>query len=211
MKRNDQIRWFEIVAAFATGSGKFLFMDYLQWKLPFIISVIAFWTFYLLYRKKVEKGILKNWGFRMDNFKKSISIILPFALISIGSFFILGYLNESINLKWYLIILVIFYPIWGVFQHFLTIALVSGNLIEIEKINIPKVIAIVISSSLFAFIHYPDKFLMGGTFLLALFYNYIYLKERNLYALGVCHGVLGTLFYYTLVNRDPFLEVFGKL
>jgi uncharacterized protein len=52
---------------------------------------------------------------------------------------------------------------------------------------------------------------MLGTFILALLYGYIYLRSRNLYVLGLFHGWLGALFFYTVVGRDPFAEVFGKL
>lgn len=210
MKRSDKIRWIEIAAAFATGFGKFFFMDYLNWKLPFIVSVIFAWSFYIYYRHKKEKGILEHWGFRRDNFLNVMKTILPFALVSISLFFIIAQVQGTLNLKWYILILFLLYPIWGTFQHFLTIALVSGNLIEIENISIPKGIAALLSSILFAIIHFPDKTLMAGTFLLALLYNYIYFKERNLCALGIFHGLLGALFYYTIVDRDPFLEVFGN-
>jgi membrane protease YdiL (CAAX protease family) len=49
-----------------------------------------------------------------------------------------------------------------------------------------------------------------GNFILALFYGYVYLKVRNIWVLGLFHGWLGALFFYTVVNRDPFIEVFGK-
>ena len=51
---------------------------------------------------------------------------------------------------------------------------------------------------------------MIGTFVLALLYSAVYLRERNLYALGLFHGWLGALFYYTVVGRDPFMEVFRQ-
>ena len=52
---------------------------------------------------------------------------------------------------------------------------------------------------------------MMGTFILALLYTIVYLRERNLFALGLFHGWLGALFYYTVVGRDPFMEVFGQI
>jgi uncharacterized protein len=64
---------------------------------------------------------------------------------------------------------------------------------------------------MFGFMHYPDRWLMAGTFVLALLYCLIYLRERNLFALGLFHGWLGAVFYYTVVGRDPFMEIFGKL
>ena len=37
----DDHRAREIAAVLATGAGKFVFMDWLQWKLPFIIAAIV--------------------------------------------------------------------------------------------------------------------------------------------------------------------------
>jgi hypothetical protein len=59
-------------------------------------------------------------------------------------------------------------------------------------------------------LHYPSIWLVIGTSILALFYGYIFLKGRNVYVLGIFHGWLGGLFYYTVVRRDPFAEVFGR-
>jgi uncharacterized protein len=44
-----------------------------------------------------------------------------------------------------------------------------------------------------------------------VFYHAIQLKERNIYVLGLFHGWLGGFFYYMVLGRDPFLEVFGKV
>ena len=76
---------------------------------------------------------------------------------------------------------------------------------------LPRAIIILLAALLFSLVHYPFTWLMIGTFGLALLYGWIYLKERNLYVLGLFHGWLGGLFYYTVVDRDPFLEMFGKL
>lgn len=210
MKRKDSQRVFEISMAALTGIGKFIFMDWLDLKLPFIIGVIIFWSLYIFSRSKNEKGILKHWGFRTDNFNSVLKLILPYAIFSIALFFLIGYFQGSLNLKWYILILCILYPIWGVFQHYLTMSLVAGNLSECKSGKLHKSIPIFCSSLLFGLIHYPDKWLMIGTFILALFYAFIFLKNRNLYVLGIFHGILGALFYYTVVNRDPFLEVFGS-
>jgi hypothetical protein len=52
---------------------------------------------------------------------------------------------------------------------------------------------------------------MIATFFLAAVYGWVYWKERNLYVLGLFHGWLGGIFYYTVLGRDPFVEVFGNL
>lgn len=207
---SDKVRLLEIGGVVLTGLGKFIFMDYLNWRLPFVIAAILAWLYYVIYRYKKDKHVLKDWGFRRDNFKPVLKLMLPFALISIASFFIIGYLQGTINLTWHIIPLLITYPIWGSVQQFLTIGLLVGNLKDFKKTKFNKGFIIFITAIFFSVVHYPSIWLMIGTFILALFYGYIYLKAKNIYVLGLFHGWLGALFYYTVVNQDPFADIFMK-
>nr|WP_321225235.1 CPBP family intramembrane glutamic endopeptidase [uncultured Psychroserpens sp.] len=207
---SDKVRLLEIFAVALTGVGKFVFMDYLNWRLPFVIIAILSWSLYVRYRYKKDNQILKDWGFRHDNFTSVLKLVLPFAIISIVSFLVIGYVQDTLNPTWHIIPLLITYPIWGTVQQFLTIGLVAGNLSTLKTIKLKKEIVILITATLFSLVHYPSIWLLIGTFILALFYGYIYLKSKNLYVLGLFHGWLGALFYYTVVNQDPFADVFLK-
>ncbi|MBL7841826.1 MAG: CPBP family intramembrane metalloprotease [Cyclobacteriaceae bacterium] len=204
-------RKYEIIAVLATAAGKFIFMDFLQWKLVFIIISTLGWAYYVYIRNKKEPGILAHWGFRLDNVNKVLRMVLPFGILAVITFFVTGYFLGTINLNWHIIPILIFYPIWGVIQQFLVIGLMAGNLQDIQNQKLSKPAIITLTALLFGLVHYPYYWLMIGTFVLALFYGFIYLKERNVYVMGLFHGWLGGLFFYTVVNRDPFAEVFGKL
>lgn len=208
---SNAIRKYEIAAVLLTGAGKFLFMDFLQWKLFFIIVSILGWTAYVIYRSKKSEGILSYWGFRADNFRMVLKFLLPFGIFSVAAFFTVGYFQGTINLTWHIIPILLLYPIWGVIQQFLVIALVAGNLQDLKGNKLNDFIIILLTALLFGFIHYPYYWLILGTFILALVYGYVYLKTRNVYVMGLFHGWLGGLFFYTVVGRDPFAEVFGKL
>lgn len=207
---SDKIRLLEIIGVVVTGLGKFVFMDYLNWRLPFVVFVILAWSLYVVYRYKKDKYVFKDWGFRLDNFKTVLKLILPFAIISIVSFFVIGYVQDTINLTWHIIPLLITYPIWGSIQQFLTIGLLAGNLKDFKKVKFNKAFIILFTAIFFSVVHYPSIWLMIGTFILAIFYGYIYLKAKNIYVLGLFHGLLGALFYYTVINQDPFADVFMK-
>ena len=207
---SDKIRILEILAVLFTAIGKFIFMDFLDWRLPFVVFAIVTWCIYIIYRYKREKNILKYWGFRTDNFKKVFKLMLPFGVISIISFIAIGYYQNTINITWHILPLLITYPIWGCIQQFITIALIAGNLKDLKRRKLSNLSIIFITAILFSVVHFPSIWLMIGTFLLALFYGYIYLKIKNIYVMGVFHGWLGAMFYYTVVNRDPFQEVFLK-
>jgi membrane protease YdiL (CAAX protease family) len=204
----DKVRIIEICAVALTAIGKFIFVDYLNWRLPFVLITVLGWSIYVWYRYMMDKLVLKDWGFRLDNFKSALKLVLPFVVISIVSFFMIGYFQGTLNMTWHIFPLLITYPIWGSVQQFLTIALVAGNLNSLKSVKLKKSAIIFITAVLFSVVHYPSNWLMLGTFILALFYGYVYLKVKNIYVLGLCHGWLGTLFYYTVVNQDPFADVF---
>lgn len=96
---------------------------------------------------------------------------MPFALISIALFFIVGYFQGTINLTWHLLPLFITYPIWGSIQQFLTIGLLAGNLEDLKSLKLCKEVIILITAVFFSLVHYPSVWLMIGTFVLAIFYG----------------------------------------
>ena len=166
--RNDistSQRKIEIAAVLLTAAGKFIFMDFLEWKLPFILVSICLWVAYIVGQNKRRPGILYYWGFRTDNFRRAVVLVLPYGIIAVVLFFIVGYYRDTLNLSWHILPVLVLYP------------------------------------------HY---WLILGTFVLALFYGFVYLKYRNLYVMGLFHGWLGALFFYTVIGRDPLAEVFGK-
>jgi membrane protease YdiL (CAAX protease family) len=198
-------------AVILTAAGKFVFMDYLNWRFAFAAAVIAAWSVYIIFRYRSEKDILKYWGFRMDNFTLVVRKILPVGVLSVVAFFAIGFYQNTINITWHIIPILLLYPIWGVIQQFLLIALMVGNMSDLKGEHLNNWAIILFSALLFSSIHYPFVWLMIGTFLLAIFYGFIYLRGKNIYALGLFHGWLAGLFYYTVVGRDPFLEMFNKI
>jgi membrane protease YdiL (CAAX protease family) len=207
---SDRVRYLEIAAVLATAIGKVICMDILEWKLPFIVAVMLSWSAYVFIRAR-EPGTLAYWGFRIDNFGKAFRMLLPVAVTAILTFVLIGYLQKTINLSWHIFPVLVLYPLWGTIQQFLVISLVAGNLSDMNRSRLSTVWIILLTAILFGVVHYPNYWLMGGTFLLALIYGWAFLRVRNVFALGLLHGWLGGLFFYTVVDRDPFIEVFGIL
>ena len=208
---SNKRRILEIAAVILTAIGKFIFMDYLNWRFPFVAVAIISWVSYIIYRKSKQPGITKYWGFRTDNFKTVLRKVLPFGFLAVITFFGIGFYKGTLNISWHIIPILILYPVWGVIQQYLLIALTAGNLQDIKGQKLNKGIIVLLAALLFAVVHYPFVWLMIATFILATFYGWIYLKERNLYVLGLFHGWLGGIFYYTILERDPFMEMFGNL
>jgi membrane protease YdiL (CAAX protease family) len=208
---SNKTRILEIAGVIATAIGKFIVMDFAEWRFPFIATVTIFWVSYIIYRGKTNTGIIHYWGFRTDNFKTVLKKVLPFGLLSIIAFICIGLYQDTINITWHIIPILILYPVWGVIQQYLLIALTAGNMQHLKGQRVTNGVIIICAALFFGAIHYPYIWLIAGTFVLALFYGWIYLQERNIYVLGLFHGWLGALFYYTVVGRDPFVDIFGKL
>jgi membrane protease YdiL (CAAX protease family) len=211
MKAENKQRLFEIIAVLITGAGKFVFMDWLNWRAFYVVGACLFWIGFVLYRYKKDATILEYWGFTKTNFKDTFLMLLPLGIISVATFFIIGNHFGTIIINKNIIPILLLYPVWGVIQQFIVVALVAGNLRDMDNIKISKWAIILLTSLVFAVVHFPFLTLVGGTFLLALVYTTVYLKKKNLYVLGLYHGWLGAFYFYTIVGRDPWAEVFGVL
>lgn len=209
--RSDRQRWMEIIAVIITGLGKFVFMDVLNWRLFYILSAIVFWTIYVFCQYQKNPEILKYWGFTRSNFKACFYFLFPFGLLSLCAFFIIGNWKDTNILNWHILPLLILYPVWGTIQQFIIVALIAGNLKDMQHFKMSNGWIIISTAFLFSVVHFPFQLLVVGTFFLALLYTYLYLKMKNLYVLGLYHGWLGAFFFYTVLERDPYLEVFSFL
>lgn len=165
----------------------------------------------LFRRRRQVPGILRYWGFRWDNFLHVTKTVLPFAVLALLTSSITGYVRGTLNITWHIFPILVLYPVWGCIQQFLTMALVAGNLQDLRGRSFSKIVIVFGAALLFGLMHYPYPWLMAGTFILALLYGRLYLKARNVFVMGLFHGWLGAIFFYTVVGRDPFLELFEKL
>lgn len=208
---SERRRILEIVAVVITGVGKFIFMDFLEWRFLYITTAIIAWSIYIFYCKRQNADILKYWGFRTDNLSRVASMVLPFGLISLIAFIVTGHFLNTLNVTWHIVPILIIYPLWGTIQQFLIISLIAGNMKDLKGQEWSNLTIMLATAFMFAVVHYPNVWLIFGTFILALFYTYIFLRNRNVFILGLFHGWLGGIFFYTIVDRDPFLEVFGPL
>ncbi len=209
MEISEKRRLFEILAVVLTGLGKFLFMDVLGFRFLYISSACIFWLSYVLLRRKQEAKILDYWGMNTKSFKQTFLELLPLALILAVLFVVVGNLLETSVLNARIIPILLIYPIWGIVQQFIMIGILAQNLKDSEKVKFNNFWVVLLTATIFAIVHFPFLILVAATFLLAIVYTTLYLKNRNLIVLGIYHGLLGALFFYTIMGRDPFLEVFG--
>lgn len=83
---SNQRRTLEIAAVLLTAAGKFIFMDWLQLKLPFIAIAVVGWMAYVVIRARQAPWILQYWGYRLDTFTRVLRVVLPFGIMAIVIF-----------------------------------------------------------------------------------------------------------------------------
>ena len=203
----DKRRWLEIVAVVVTGLMKYVFMDWLELRVFYIGVACLFWMVYIYKRYQGNKLILKHWGFRKDYFKQAFLFLMPFALAIIAAIIWYGISYKATFLNWHAIPVFMFYPAWGIIQQFLMLALIAGNLQAMIAVKLSKSQIILLTSALFALVHYPSLPLMIFAFLMELLFTSTYFRLRNLWPLGLYHGWIGSLFLFFVLGRDLWSEL----
>jgi hypothetical protein len=195
----------EVSAVILTGAVHLLFEEVLHQKAPFIVLAILGWGTYFGLEIRRDPGVLKRWGLKFDRLRLDARVPGLVLLGGVATLAIAGAVQGRLVFSWHMVPLLALYPIWGVVQQFMLQAMVSRNL---ETWFTSRWLITGVAAVLFGVVHWPDGFLMAGTLVLALVFTPIYLRERSILPLGVCHGWLGVLAYFWLLGRDPWLELF---
>jgi uncharacterized protein len=206
---SDKRRWLEMAAVFATGLLKYVFMDWLYFRAFYITAACIFWSFYIYKRYRKNRLILQNWGFRKDHFNQTFLFLLPFALLMAAAIAWHGISHPAVFLNWHIIPVFIFYPVWGIIQQFLMVALVAGNLDSITTIKLSRIQIFLLTSVVFAWVHYPHLPIMIFTFFMELVFLYAFFKWKNLWALGLYHGWIASLLLFLVLGRDLWNELWA--
>lgn len=146
------------------------------------------------------------WGFKTSGFRESVRVISIPALVVTGLSFTYGLMKGHLVFNWHIIPVVILYPLWGTVQQFLVISLFGGNLSDKRHPRFNTALVVLLTAALFGIVHYPSFLLITATFFLAIFYFLLFIRFRNLWALGIFHGWLACIFYFFVLGRDPWLE-----
>ena len=150
---------------------------------------------------------MSEWGFHRACFIKSMLVILPFALVTLVGILVYGYLNHAEFLNWHVIPVLALYPLWGLIQQFMMVGLVAGNLKKLKDMRTTNFQIVLLTSFVFAMVHYPSLPLMGYAFVMEIIFVRVYLKWPNLWTLGLYHGIISALFIFFVLGRDLWTEL----
>ncbi len=175
----------------------------------FIIGSCVGWTLFVVARVRQDRSVLRRWGFRADNLRQASKLpALIFVLAALGMAGIAA-AQGTLRFPLHLALLFLAYPVWGVVQQFLVLALVVSNLETLPQLQNRKAWLVVIGAVLFGLVHANDWRLVPPTIVLELLIVPLYLRDRNLWPLGLLHGWLGGLYYLWVLGRDMWAENFG--
>lgn len=207
MTKTDRRKWLEISAVVITGLMKYIFSDWLELRVFYIGAACLLWILYIYKRYRSNKLILQEWGFRKDYFKQAFLFLLPFSLAIIAAIAWYGISFKTNFLNWHIIPIILFYPVWGIIQQFLMTALVAGNLWLLSGVKLNNSQIIILTSGLFAVVHYPSLLLMIFTFFMELLFTSAYFRWKNLWPLGLFHGWVASLLLFFVLGRDLWSEL----
>ncbi|MBN1790009.1 MAG: CPBP family intramembrane metalloprotease [Bacteroidales bacterium] len=207
--RTDKTAYFELAAVSLTVILKFILMDWLSMRAFYIGGICLFWALYFYYRYSRNTAILKQWGFKRFNFRKSGLELLPFLLICICISVIYGVIRKvSVPLNHILPVLVL-YPVWGIVQQFMLVNILAENLRNLRTSLSGKFTVILLTSVIFSLVHYPVYLLMVFTLVMEVLFLKVYFKWRNLWAIGIAHGWAATFIICYILERDLWVELFA--
>lgn len=170
--------------------------------------VSAVFVCYLVWRARRSKDAVRAWGMRTDNFWPALRAQLVFGAVGAAALLGFGVANGSLVLPKTFWLTVGLYPVWGVAQQFALQSLLGRNLRGL--LTKPVAIALV-ASALFALAHTPRIELIILTGVAGVFFTLIYQRFPNLWAVGIVHGILGSLAVYIVLEEDPGAAIWSFL
>jgi membrane protease YdiL (CAAX protease family) len=207
MERLGGRRAVELALVIGCGVGNVVFEDVLHAKTAFVIAAVAVWFGYVLWRRRDDRSVLHAWGLRRDNLaaagKAALAVTAPLVICGAAYGFATGHFPPPRG--FWLILLV--YPAWGIAQQFLLNAMLARNL----SAFLPGWAVVVLSAVLFAASHAPDLPVVALTIPAGALWVLMYRRWPNLWALGIAHGLIGTVVFYGVLGRDPLALLLGKV
>ena len=193
----------EAAALLLTGGLFLVFENLAGLKLPFLAVAVGAWGVYVAARLRTP-GVAEAWGLGRSGFAETAAGAA--SLLAAG---VAGLAVYRLMLGWRPLppgapVVFLVYPVWALIQQFAAQALLAGNL---ERLGIPRAGVILAAASLFGLAHLPDLPLVALCAAAGLAWTSLYLRGRNLWPLAVCHAWLGSLAYYWVLERDPWLEM----
>ena len=171
----------------------------------FVLAVMVGWGGYAAVRLRRDPEAKARWGLSKTNLRRSFAVLSPPALVAIGGMAAFAAWQGSLSVSLDLILLVALYPVWGVVQQFLLQSIFADNLQKLGPFQKRPWLVVVSVSALFGAIHWPYPALMVATAVMGLVFTPLFFRHRQIWTLGLWHGVLGGVFYCWVLGQEAWL------
>jgi membrane protease YdiL (CAAX protease family) len=190
---------FEIIVVLGNYFLIMYVLRFWYWGVHVAVVTSAVTSFIFISSFFVHRNTLKELGVRFDNIKTSakecgLASLLGFLIIFILFAFQVDEFRPREPLK--VVSSFLEYLSWGVFQQFFLLSFLFLRLKEFLK---NKPLAIFAAGILFALMHSPNKPLMILTFLCGVAACFLFLRNRNIFILGIMHAFLAVTVHLMLV------------
>ncbi len=129
---------------------------------------------------------------------------MPFGVLAIISLIAIGWYQNTLNITWHILPILLLYPFWGIIQQFLVIGLIAGNLNDLKSVKVSNYVIILLTALLFGAIHAPYWWLVIGTFVLALFYGFVYLEGEKYLCTWYISWLVGSIIFLHYSEQRSF-------
>ncbi|MBL8751545.1 MAG: hypothetical protein JNK78_20495 [Planctomycetes bacterium] len=146
-----------------------------------------------------------GWGTRREGFAACLHDAVPLFVVGAGTCAAIGAVRGFLVVDASLLLTVVLYPAWGIAQQFLVLGLFAHGL---DRIGLSRAIVLAVAGAGFAAVHVPNWSLVAATAVLGPWCAVLFFRHRNLWPLGVAHGVLGALFYRWALGVDVCAVLF---
>lgn len=195
-RSSDRSRWQRREAA---AEAALIFVAILLdiWWLRFHLAAAWAPILAVIVLSHVARGETPRWiGFRLDNLAAAWRRIGVFLFATAGALFAAGLLAGTIRdvRTDSAVGDLILYCFWGLLQEYVLNGFFVNRLAEARQA--PSAHAVALEAAvLFATAHVPNWFLMLVTLAGGYLAARVYQRDRNLFVLGLAHGVIGILIY----------------
>ena len=201
----DARRQGELAAVALTVVAYFVCYDVLNVRVAYVVATSVGWAAYVGNRLVRHPGCLQAYGLSRRGLARSALAVASCVALGAAGCAAVGFATGRLHVDRGLLLALALYPLWGVVQQFLVQAMVVRNLAG----NVPPRALVGLAAILFGAIHLPDLALCAAIAVLGAAFTAIYLRWRNVWPLGIGHGLLGAVFYVWALGRDPWAEMFG--
>ncbi len=158
---------------------------------PWDIAFLAGFAVVLVVLLIREPGSPREMGLGLANFLPAIKWLAVPTLLVVAACFLIGGLAGAELDGRKLVVSLLTYPLYALVQLTVLLVLVAGRL---QRTGARRGEVIVVTSAVFALVHWPNGVVMLGCFLMGLLWVSVYLRRPNLLAAALSMGLAATAF-----------------